>query len=109
MNRLKDLPDHERPYEKAAAQGVSVLTDAELLAVVLRTGTRNCDVLTLSSRILELGGQGRGLCGLMHHTREEFASCEGIGSVKSIQLSALGEIAKRIWKNSLCRKHICLM
>ena len=48
MNRLKELPDHERPCEKAAACGVSVLTDAELLAVVLRTGTRNCDVLTLS-------------------------------------------------------------
>ena len=98
MNRLKDLPDHERPYEKAAAAGVSALTDAELLAVVLRTGTKNCDVLTLSSRILELGGASQGLCGLMHHTREEFASCEGIGEVKSIQLSALGEIAKRIWK-----------
>ena len=98
MNRLKELPDHERPCEKAAACGVSVLTDAELLAVVLRTGTRNCDVLTLSSRILELGDPARGLCGLMHLTKEEFASCEGIGSVKAIQLSALGEIAKRIWR-----------
>ena len=98
MNRLKELPEHERPYEKAAAYGVSALTDAELLAVVLRTGTKNCDVLTLSSRILQLGDRDQGLCGLMHHTREEYASCAGIGSVKAVQLSALGEIAKRIWR-----------
>ena len=107
MNRLKELPDHERPCEKAAACGVSVLTDAELLAVVLRTGTRNCDVLTLSSRILELGDPARGLCGLMHLTKEEFASCEGIGSVKAIQLSALGEIAKRIWRRERAEKALC--
>ena len=97
MNRLKELPDNERPYEKAAACGVSALTDAELLAVVLRSGTRNCDVLTLASRILSRGNGG-GLSVLMHLRAEELASFEGIGRIKALQLSALGEIAKRIWR-----------
>lgn len=98
MNRLKSIPESERPYEKAVRYGISVLSDSELLAVLLRTGTPSADVLTLSAGILDLGGRGEGLSGLLHYSYEEYLSCTGIGSVKAVQLLAIGELVRRIWR-----------
>ena len=98
MNRLKSIPENERPYEKAVRNGISVLSDSELLAVLLRTGTPSADVLTLSSEVLDLGGRGEGLSGLLHYSYEEYLSCSGIGGVKAVQLLAIGELARRIWR-----------
>ena len=100
MNRLKSIPENERPYEKAVRNGISVLSDTELLAVLLRTGTPSADVLTLSSEVLDLGGRGEGLSGLLHYSYEEYLSCSGIGGVKAVQLLAIGELARRIWRRN---------
>lgn len=98
MNCLKETPEFERPYEKAVRSGIASLTDSELLAVVLRNGTTKMDVLSLSRRLLNLNDTKEGLCGLMHHSYSDYLSCEGIGKVKAVQLLALGELSRRIWR-----------
>lgn len=85
-----------QPYEKCLKYGVSVLTDAELLAVFLRNGTRGCSSLELAGNILQnMKGNG-GLSGLLHMTRQDFCRWNGIGTVKAIQLLCIGELSKRI-------------
>lgn len=64
---MKNLPVSERPYEKAMEQGVEVLSDAELLAVILRTGTKDISGQGPAEKILTLGDPP-GLPGLLHHT-----------------------------------------
>ncbi len=103
MNKLRETPKCDRPCEKALRCGIGALTDAELLAVILRTGSAGTDVLTLSQRLLELDGTEDGLSGLLHHSYEEYAACEGIGSVKAVQLLSIGELARRIWRREAGR------
>ena len=64
-NTLKKIPDKERPYEKCMEAGASALSDAELLAVLLRTGSRGENVIELAMRILYQSG-GNGLLDLHH-------------------------------------------
>ena len=94
---MKNLPVAERPYEKAMEQGVEVLSDAELLAVILRTGTKDISARALAEKILTLGDPP-GLPGLLHHTLPDYKAVRGIGNVKAIQLAAVGELSRRIWK-----------
>ena len=89
----------ERPYEKAAEYGVESLSDAELLAVILRTGTKDKSVRDLAEEILKLGNPS-GLPGLLHHSLADYQEIRGIGSVKAVQLSCIGELSKRIWKSA---------
>ena len=98
---MKTLPESERPYEKVLAFGPEVLSDAELLAVILRSGTRDLPVKELAEQILS-HGKPEGLLGLLHYTLSDYRELRGIGKVKAIQLSCLGEISKRIWRASAC-------
>jgi len=101
MNRLKEMPAGGRPYEKAETAGFAALTDAELLAILLRSGTKDMDVLTLADRLLDMGGRNEGLAGLMRCTTEELREIGGIGRVKAIQISAVGELVKRLWRRGV--------
>jgi len=94
---MKTLPVSERPYEKAAEFGVESLSDAELLSVILRTGTRSASARDLAEQVLNLGASA-GLSGLLHHTLPDYREIRGIGTVKAVQLAAVGELSKRIWK-----------
>lgn len=96
--KMKDLPREKRPYEKCRALGPGALSDEELLAVIIRTGSRSENSLELSERILKLSFPGDGLAGLLHRSLEEFMSVEGIGLVKGLQLSCIGELSRRIWR-----------
>ena len=96
---MKALPESERPYEKAAEYGVESLSEAELLAVILRTGTKDKSARDLAEEILKLGNPS-GLPGLLHHSLEDYKEIRGIGNVKAIQLSCIGELSKRIWKSA---------
>lgn len=98
MNQLKETPQFDRPYEKALRSGIQTLSDSELLAVLLRSGTAGKDVLTLARQILNLGEEPDRLGGLMHHSYADYIACQGIGKVKAIQLLAIGELSKRIWR-----------
>ena len=95
----KEYPASERPYEKAQSMGVSALSDGELIAVILRTGTSRYTALELSRKILSLDEENHpGLLILRHATMEELTQVEGIGTVKAIQLLAIGELARRMSK-----------
>ena len=96
--KMKDLPEEMRPYEKCRALGQGALSDEELLAVIIRTGSRSENSLELAGRILKLSFPGDGLAGLLHRSLAEFMSVEGIGVVKGLQLCCIGELSRRIWR-----------
>ena len=105
--RLKDMPDCEKPYEKCLENGPEALSDTELLAVLLKTGTSKKDVLSVADGLLHFNDNDQGLLGLLGMSIEQLSDCYGIGRVKAIQLSCVFEISRRIWRNS-CRKRIRL-
>ncbi|MEE3393117.1 MAG: DNA repair protein RadC [Lachnospiraceae bacterium] len=92
---IKELPAERRPYEKCETYGPQSLSDAELLSVFLRTGTKKLNCTELSSKVLD-SLPGRSLGGLLSVDAEELKSIEGIGRVKSIELACLGETARRV-------------
>ena len=96
---MKSLPEAERPYEKCWNLGAEALSDAELLSVILRTGTREESALELSKRILDQPG-GKGLTGLYHLSQHHLTSLRGIGKVKAVQLKCIAELSRRIAKTS---------
>ena len=94
---IKQLPSKDRPYEKCLKAGAEALTDAELLAVILRTGSHGESSVSLAARVLGLK-HPKGILGLMHLSLPEVMSVKGIGRVKGIELLCIGELSKRIWK-----------
>ena len=83
---MKDLPKEQRPYEKCMAYGPKALTDSELLAVIIRTGSSERTSLELADAILSQNAPGDGLTGLLHCSLEQLQSIRGVGPVKGIQL-----------------------
>lgn len=90
---LKDLPSGERPQERLERLGPGSLSDRELLAILLRSGTPKFDVLTLAEKIIKEAGS---LAGLVRWDTSDFRKIPGIGKIKAFQLSVFTEIAKRI-------------
>ncbi len=95
---VKELPESERPYEKCERTGVASLSDAELLAVILRSGTKSQRVIELAVNILNYSTAYPGLKGLNYLTLKELTSIKGVGRVKAIELLCLTEITKRMSK-----------
>ncbi|HWA08377.1 MAG TPA: DNA repair protein RadC [Opitutaceae bacterium] len=91
-NRLRELTATERPQERLGRLGAGALGDAELLAIVLRSGTRGHDVLSLATRLVAEAGS---LAGLVSWSEADFRRLRGIGGVKAFQLVAMMEIARR--------------
>jgi len=89
---LKDLPADARPREKLLARGPGALADAELLALLLRTGLPGQGVLVLAQNVLDLCG---GLAGLLHAEPAALARVRGLGPAKRAELAAVLEIARR--------------
>ena len=97
MSDFKDLyPKEELPYDKFLHTGAESLTDAELLAIMLRTGTKDKNPVELGRQILSLCDSKWGLLGLHHYSVRELQKIPGIGEVKAVQLLCIAEIAKRI-------------
>lgn len=90
--KISDIPKNERPQEKLIRQGSSALSNHELLALILRTGTSNENVLGLSMRILQ---ELDGINGLLNTSPEELMKIKGIKEVKATQIMALCELFKR--------------
>ena len=95
-NVMKNLPADERPYEKCEQYGPHVLTDEELLAVILRTGTRGTNSLELAREIMNVCPFESGITGLLHVTLPELKELNGVGKVKACQILCIGELSKRI-------------
>lgn len=98
--KMKDIPAEERPYERCLKMGPEHLTDAELLAVIIRTGSREETSLELAQKILALNYPNKGILGLLHLSLPEFMKIKGIGQVKAIQLLCIGELSRRIWRQA---------
>ena len=107
--KMKELPNLQRPYEKLELYGEEKLTDIELLAIIIKSGTKNETALQIAQKILLLG-ETEGydnLKFLQQISLEQLVEIKGIGKVKAIQLKAVGELAKRISK-PICNKRIIL-
>lgn len=95
--KMKELPEAERPYEKLEQYGARALTNAELIAIIIKTGTKEETAVGLAQQILKLNNtKEENLKFLMDLTVEEFMKIKGIGKVKAIQLKAVCELATRI-------------
>ena len=94
--RIQELPPNERPYEKCLHSGPEKLTDSELLAVVLRSGTRGSSSVQLADEVLHLGQNEQGLLGIYHLSMEDLMQIRGIGQVKAVQIKCIGELSKRM-------------
>ena len=97
-NTIKEMYREERPYEKCEQYGAENLTDAELLAVLLRTGTKGENSLQLAKRILHPDFAQEGILNIHQWSMEQLLGVKGIGKVKSIQILCLSELAKRLSK-----------
>ncbi|MBE6063148.1 MAG: JAB domain-containing protein [Clostridium butyricum] len=103
--RIIDIPENERPKEKLLTYGAETLNNSELLAIILRTGTRNENVIDLSKRLLiELDG----LDGILDANISEITSIKGIKSGKASQILAMAELFKRFKTIRSRRKNICI-
>ncbi len=96
--KIKDLPLSERPYEKLELFGAEKLSNAELLAIIIKTGTKEKSVITIAQEILKL--QNENSSGNLRFMQDlsiaDFMKIKGIGKVKAIQLKAICELTKRI-------------
>ena len=102
---LKDLPPDAQPREKLLARGPAALSDAELLAILLRTGMAGKGVLQLAQELLgppqPCGADGRaaggfgGIAGLLHASARDLARIKGLGPAKRAELIAVLELARR--------------
>ena len=90
------------PYELFLKYGAESLTDAELLAIILRTGTKDKNAIELADEILHLQGHMQGkLVGLHQLSIEELKNVSGIGEVKAVKVKAIGELAIRMARQAV--------
>ena len=100
---LKDLPADCRPREKLLARGTSALSDAELLAILLRSGLRGKGVLQLAQELLDRFG---GLAGLLHTDAQALRQIKGLGPAKRAEVVAVLELARRALMQPLHNKPV---
>ena len=91
--KIKQLPESARPYEKLKLYGASKLTDAELMAIIIKTGTKDENSVEIANRLIS---KIKILQNLQYESINELKQIKGIGDIKAIQLSALCEITKRM-------------
>ncbi len=98
--KINDMAACERPYEKAKKYGVSSLGDAELIAILLRSGSRESNVIDIAQLILNSHPVYKGLSGLNYLTEKELTKIKGVGEIKACQIMALCELSKRMARTS---------
>ena len=91
--RLSDLAVSERPQERLERFGAAALSDTELLAMLLRSGSRGMNVLSLASRLIADAGS---LPALIAWAESDYRRLKGIGHVKALQLVTVMEVARRV-------------
>ena len=104
--KLKDLPITEKPYEKIENYGAKFLSNAELLAVIIKNGTKDKTAVEIAQELLLKDYQNQGLSFLKDISLEDLANIKGLGRVKSIQIKALVEFAIRFSKPSSIKKNV---
>ncbi len=99
------LPESERPCEKCMAQGPEVLSDGELLAVILRSGTKDCNVLEMAWMILDRHPLYKGIAGLYRMDAAMLKEIPGVGDVKAAEILCVLELSKRLSRATLKREN----
>lgn len=96
--KMKELPLSERPYEKLEMYGETSLSNSELLAIIIKSGTKEESSVEIAQRILNmnLSEDSNSLRFLQEISIEELKKIKGIGKVKAIQLKAICELSKRM-------------
>lgn len=94
--RCDELPLSQRPFEKCEVSGPELLSDAELLSVIFRSGSNKKRITEISRSIIDLCEQYGGLAFLDRIPREELLALHGVGRIRAVQLKCLGELSKRI-------------
>jgi DNA repair protein RadC len=101
---VKDLPQDARPREKLLSRGPSALSDAELLALLLRTGIAGKGVLQMADELLQIQGRSSadgasrgfgGISGLLNATADDLKKVKGLGPAKRAEIIAVLELARR--------------
>jgi DNA repair protein RadC len=100
---LKDLPLESRPREKLLSRGAGALSDAELLALLLRTGIEGKNVVALAQEIVDGFG---GISGLLHADVKSLQSIKGLGPAKQAELLAVLELSRRALLEQMTQKTI---
>ncbi len=100
---IKDWPESERPRERLLTHGPQSLSDAELLAIFLRTGIAGASALDLARELLK---RFDGLTGLVNASLEAFSETKGLGEAKYVQLQAVLELARRAIDEGLRREAV---
>lgn len=90
--KILDMPENERPKEKLLRYGAESLSNPELLAIILRTGTKGENVLALSQRIIS---EFNGLNGILNASVKEMTEIKGVKESKASQMIAIAELFKR--------------
>jgi len=91
--KIKEIPSEDRPLERLIRYGAEALSNAELLAVIIRTGSREDNAITLASRLMSTN---EGIGFLSSCTMDELRQEKGIGKVKAAQIKAAIELGKRL-------------
>ena len=101
--KIREMPQDDRPREKLLARGANALTDAELIAILLRTGLPGANAVEVAARLLERYGS---LSGLSRCTVDEISDISGIGPAKAVQLVAAFGLGQRLARETLQREKI---
>lgn len=108
MDSLSKVKQENLPYERFHRFGPENLTESELLAIILRTGTREKSALELAQEVLALADPSReGLLGLYDIPLERLQEINGIGEVKAVKLKCITELSRRI-ASATAREQICM-
>ena len=102
---IHEMAEQERPREKFELYGADKMSDAELLALILRTGSRSLSAVALAEEILNLNLPGSGLEKLYHLSKKDLMEIHGVGRVKAIEILALCELSVRLSKLSIILIH----
>ena len=100
---LKDIPADARPREKLLAHGAAALADAELIALLLRTGMKGTSVLQMAQQMLDRFG---GVKGLLHSQAGDLKQIKGLGPAKRAEIGAVIEIARRALAQELSERPV---
>lgn len=100
---IRDWPEGERPREKLLARGAGALSDAELLAIFLRTGCAGMSAVDLARALLQQFGN---LGALLSADQQSFCTARGLGEAKYVQLQAVLELGRRHLGEQLQREHV---
>lgn len=101
--RILELREDERPREKLASRGAGALSEAELIAILLRVGTQGANAIDVARHLL---AEFKSLSGLARATVPELSRIRGVGHAKAVQLASAFELASRLARQSPARERV---